>query len=214
MNEAVALAEAPAVLELTEAQAKEYDFALILDASGSMSEPSAKMKGRTRWEEAEEFTENYARFVEKFDDDGLTVIVFSSTFKVEDGVKSDVVKKIFTTRQPSGSTNLAAALQAAVDKKFSSTKPMIVLVVTDGIPDNSDDVVDVIIAAANKIGKDEDLSFQFIQIGDDAKAGKYLQSLDDDLRGKGAKFDIVNTLTREKAEALTIPELLYQAIND
>jgi Mg-chelatase subunit ChlD len=198
--------------ELSIEQAKEYDHIILIDQSGSMGSPSTKFEGKTRWQEAQEFTEGYARFAEQVDEDGITVITFNSTVKTYDNVTSSKVSDLFTSIRPGGSTNLADALKAAFDKKFASSKPAIILVLTDGEPDSQSAVKTEIINAANKIEKDADLAIQFVQIGDDAAAHKFLVDLDDNL--KEAKFDIVNSLTRVEAEALTLEQLLYQTIND
>lgn len=208
----------PAVQSLTEAQvltvdqAKEYDFYILVDKSGSMGSPSTKMEGRSLWEEAQEFTEAFARYAEKVDDDGITVITFSSKPTVYDGVKADKVHEVFTKCQPSGSTNLAAALNAAFDKKFQCGKKALMVVLTDGVPDSETAVKEAITNAANKLERDEEIGIQFVQVGDDAHAAKFLNDLDDNL--KGAKFDIVNSLTREEAEGYSIEQLLYLALND
>lgn len=198
--------------ELSINEAKEYDHIILIDQSGSMGEPSKVLEGRTRWEEAQEFTEGYARFADKVDDDGITVITFNSHAKVYDGVKADKVHEIFTNSRPGGSTNLAEALKAAFDKKFAAGKPAIILVMTDGEPDSESSVQEVIKNAANKIEKDSDIGVQFIQIGDDPKASKFLEELDHNL--KGAKFDIVNAMTCAEAGALTIEQMLWKSIND
>lgn len=200
------------VQAITDTQAKEYDYILVLDKSGSMGNPSTTLEGRSRWDEAQEFTESFARFAEKHDDDGMTVITFSSSCKIYDGIKADKVHEVFSTCQPGGSTNLAAALEEAFKKKFSSSKPAIIVVMTDGVPDSETAVKTSITNAANKLEKDGDIGIQFVQIGDDKGAGKFLADLDDNL--KGAKFDIVNSLTREEAEKLRIEQILYLAIND
>lgn len=198
--------------EITVDQAKEYDHIILIDQSGSMGSPSTKMEGKTRWQEAQEFTEQYARFAESVDDDGLTLITFNSKPTVYDGVKSSKVAEVFSTSQPGGSTNLAAALDVAFKKKFASGKNAVLMVLTDGSPDSQSDVKTVITDAANAIERDEQLAVQFVQIGDDAGAAKFLAELDDNL--KGAKFDIVNSLTREQAEGYTVTQLLWQALND
>lgn len=208
----------PAAQALTEqqsisiSQAKEYDHIILIDQSGSMGEASKAMEGRTRWDEAKEFTESYARFAETVDDDGLTVITFNSHPKVYDGIKADKVHEIFTTSRPGGSTNLAAALEEAFKKKFTAGKKAIIMVLTDGVPDSETAVKTSIINAANKLENDGDIGIQFVQIGDDASAGKFLNDLDDHL--SAAKFDIVNALTREEAEGYSVEQLLWLAIND
>ena len=127
------------------------------------------MEGKSRWEEAQEFTEGFAPYAAQHDDDGITLIKFNSHAKIFDGVTADKVHELFTKNQPSGSTNLAAALAEAVKKKNSSAKKAIVVVITDGTPDSQTAVEKVICDASNALTKDEDedLSFQFIQIGND-----------------------------------------------
>src|SRR4051812_43623997 len=108
--------------ELSDTDAKEYDYILLVDQSGSMGDPSEKMEGKSRWEEAQEFTMGFARFAEQHDDDGITLIKFNSHAKVYDNVKADAVRDLFIKNSPGGSTNLAEALQKAIDKKKASSK--------------------------------------------------------------------------------------------
>lgn len=197
--------------EISANVAGEYDHILLIDQSGSMGEPSTKFAGKNRWQELQETALAYARFIEKVDADGIDIILFNSQVKKFENSNGDQVKSLFENNWPSGTTNLAGALKAAFDKKFSTGKKTIVMAFTDGIPDSEADVKRIIEDAANKIEKDEDLAVQFVQIGDDRAASAYLQSLDDKLN---TKFDIVNTLTREEAEQLSPLQLIYQALND
>lgn len=41
-------------MQLTKETASEFDFIICLDASGSMSSPSTRYAGKSRWEEAQE----------------------------------------------------------------------------------------------------------------------------------------------------------------
>ena len=208
---AAKLAQSPS---LSLAQAKEYDYILMMDQSGSMSEPSTKLEGKTRWDEAAEFTTAFARWADTVDADGITVITYNSGAKMHDNVTADKVKEIFTKQRPAGGTNLAGALELAFSHHFKTSKPTIIVCVTDGAPDSETAVSKAIIAASKKLERDEQLAVQFVQIGDDEKAAKFLEQLDDNLTTQGAKFDIVNALTREEAEQLTPEQLCYQAIND
>lgn len=197
---------------LSDAQASEYDFFILVDKSGSMGEKSLVMPGKTRWEEAQEFTETFARYAEKSDDDGITVITFSGKPTVYDGVMADKVHEVFTTCQPGGSTNLAPALAEVFKKKAASKKKALVMVITDGAANDEDAVKQVITDAANGIATDDEIGIQFVQIGNDPHASKFLNDLDDNL--KGAKFDIVNALTHEEAEGYSMGQLLWLALND
>jgi hypothetical protein len=88
------------------------------------------------------------------------------------------------------------------------------LVVTDGEPDDRKAVMKVIIEASRRIEKDEELAISFIQIGSDPQATKFLKILDDELQGAGAKFDIVDTVTIEDMEDMTLTDVLLNAVID
>ena len=120
--------------------------------------------------------------------------------------------EVFTTCRPGGSTNLAPALEEAFKKKFAANKKALIMVITDGEANDPAQVKDSIIKAANKLTDDSEIGIQFVQIGEDPKAAKFLNDLDDHLTS--AKFDIVNALTREEAEGYTMEQLLWLALND
>ncbi|HEY9702526.1 MAG TPA: hypothetical protein V6C58_08775, partial [Allocoleopsis sp.] len=89
-----------------------------------------------------------------------------------------------------------------------------ILVVTDGEPDDRKAVMRVIIEASRQMERDEELAISFIQVGKDAAATQFLKALDDQLQSAGAQFDIVDTITMEDMEGLTLKEVLLNAIND
>jgi hypothetical protein len=62
--------------------------------------------------------------------------------------------------------------------------------------------------------RDEELAISFIQVGADPDATKFLKVLDDELQSAGAKFDIVDTLTIDDMEDMTLTEVLLNAITD
>jgi hypothetical protein len=51
-------------------------------------------------------------------------------------------------------------------------------------------------------------------VGSDPKVTRFLKSLDDQLQGIGAKFDIVNTVTVDDMEDMTLTDVLLNAIVD
>jgi uncharacterized protein with von Willebrand factor type A (vWA) domain len=196
------------------------DYTLILDKSGSMSTVDIP-GGRTRWVEAQESTLALARKCEQFDPDGITVYTFSSRHKRYENVAASRVETIFLENDPVGSTNLAGVLQAATDdyfqrKRAGQTKPNgeTILVITDGEPDDRKAVIQVIIAASQKMDRDEELAISFIQVGSDPAATQYLKLLDDDLQKVGAKFDIVDTVTIDDMADMSLLEVLLNAIVD
>jgi len=199
---------------------KNRDYTLIIDKSGSMSTPD-QPGGRTRWQTAQESTLAMARKCEQLDPDGITVYLFSGRFKRYDDVTASKVETIFMENDPMGTTNLAGVLQDATENYFKrkaagQTKPEgeIILVITDGEPDDRRAVMEAIVNASRKMDRDEELGISIIQVGSDPGASRFLKALDDDLQGVGAKFDICDTITIQEMEDLSIVEVLMRAIED
>lgn len=195
------------------------DFTIIIDRSGSMA--TADVRGKSRWEAAQESTQAVAAGVEKYDPDGLTLYTFAGNFKKTDNVTASKVKDVFAEVSPMGSTALHTVLKDALDgftsrKKAGNLKANgeLIIVVTDGEPDDRKAVAQEIIRASKQMDKDEELAILFAQIGNDSAATKFLKTLDDDLQGQGAKFDIVDTITFDEMENKTLTEVLLNAISD
>jgi hypothetical protein len=196
------------------------DYTLIIDKSGSMSTKD-KPGGLSRWQIMQESALALAAKCEELDADGITVYLFSGKFKRYDNVTAAKVGTIFQENDPSGRTDLAAVLADAINSYFQRkaqgqipANGEMILVVTDGEPDDRKAVMDVILAATQKLDRDEELAISFIQVGTDETATKFLKILDDDLGRAGAKFDIVDTITMNDMEDLTLKEVLLSAIND
>lgn len=196
------------------------DYTLIIDKSGSMS-TNDQPNGQTRWAAAQDSTLALARKCEQIDPDGITVYLFSGRFRRYDNVTSDKVAKIYEENEPMGRTDLATVLQDALDNYFQrkaigQTKPNgeTILVITDGEPDDRKAVMKLIIEAANKIDRDEELAISLIQVGKDKMATQFLKALDDQLQNAGAKFDIVDTITMDNMENIPLSEVLLNAIID
>jgi hypothetical protein len=196
------------------------DYTLIIDKSGSMATKD-KPGGSSRWQIMQESTLALASKCEEFDPDGMTIYLFSGKFKRYDNVTAAKVATIFQENDPSGRTDLATVLGDAVNNYFQRkaagqvpANGEIILVVTDGEPDDRKAVMQVILDASQKLDRDEELAISFIQVGTDEAATKFLKILDDDLGRAGAKFDIVDTITMNDMEDLTLKEVLLSAISD
>jgi len=195
---------------LTAETASEYDFVVVLDASGSMGYGSTRFAGKSRWQEAQESIFGIASALNQFDSDGIDVIVFGGDVKVFEGVTPDKVEEVFKSRSPRGGTPLAEAL-AALDDLAADGKKTIAIVFTDGVPDDKAAAIAQIERIADKQEADENFTILFVQIGDDQDAAKFLTKLDDDLN---CKFDIVDAITAVEADKLEPLDLINKALND
>lgn len=195
------------------------DYTLIIDKSGSMSAIEPKSQ-KSRWEMVQESTLALARKCDQVDPDGITVYTFSGKFRRYDNVNASKVEQIFQENEPVGGTNLTAVLQDAINNFLQRKKSNqaqageTILVITDGEPNDRRSVFEIIIQASKCLDADEELAISFIQIGNDPGATKFLKTLDDQLMEVGAKFDIVDTVTFDDMEDLTLTEILLNAIQD
>jgi von Willebrand factor type A domain. len=189
------------------------NYTIIIDKSGSMATRD-QAGGKSRWQAVQESTTSLAAKCEELDPDGITVYTFANRFKRYDNVTAAKVSQIFQENEPVGGTNLTAVLQDAINHHFQSGKPETILVITDGDPDDRKSVFQVIIQATQKLKSDDELGISFIQIGDDPQATQFLKALDDQLQGVGAKYDIVDTVTFQDMEDMTLQEVLMSAIFD
>lgn len=196
------------------AKLSEYDFVIVVDASGSMAEPVKAGSSVSRWDAVQESAVALARDISKLDADGIDVVLFSGAgVQSFQGVTADKVKEVFASRSPRSSTPLAEALTEALKLAGKSDKKDFILVFTDGVPDDQAAAARVIVEASNRQETDDALTILFVQVGDDASATAYLRQLDDGLTG--AKFDIVDAKTVAEADQFaTTAELILAAIND
>jgi Mg-chelatase subunit ChlD len=200
-----------------------YDFVVAIDRSGSMGDAVGGTRNMSRWKAAQEFTHGIARDASKYDDDGITVILFNDSLKefknITDGVGK--VDEVFDKNHPGGSTDTAGMLlyvfQDYLKRKKADqigTKPMLLFVVTDGVPDDEQAVVTNIVSFTKKLDQEDEFGIQFLQIGDNEHARAFLKRLDDHLKKEGAKFDIVDTENESEASGKTIEDLCVATIND
>lgn len=194
------------------------DYTIIVDRSGSMA--TRDINGKSRWEAAREATQAIAEKCATVDPDGITLYTFAGNFKRHDNVQPGAVARAFAEHEPFGSTDLAGVLKDALGnwrtrKGDGSLKNGdTILVITDGEPDDRAAVAKVIVETSKVMDKDEELAIAFFQIGNDSGAKRFLDSLDNDLQGQGAKFDIVDAKTFEEVEKIGISAALLAAIED
>ncbi len=177
--------------------------------------------GKSRWQAAQEATLALARKCVEFDSNGITVIPFAGKFKKYENVDGGEAKvqQIFDENEPNGSTDTAAVVKDVLDEYLASKgtancKPIIVLCITDGVPDNEAALASVIVDATKKIDSDDEIGISFIQVGKDQHAHDFLKRLDDNLVNEGAKFDIVDTITMADMENMSLTDVLINSLVD
>ncbi|MBT9313583.1 vWA domain-containing protein [Leptothoe kymatousa] len=90
----------------------------------------------------------------------------------------------------------------------------IVLVLLDSEPTDRLAIAKQIVAASQKLDHNDELGIGWVQVGDDFITKGFLVTLDDNLREKGAKFDIVDHKTIDQIIATDLVSFLTGVLND
>ena len=197
---------------VTEDVLKTLDFAIGVDTSGSTSKPSHRLPGKTRLEEMQEEAGRIVRAAGKYDDDGLTLVVFSTRARTIDGVTPDRIDSTFAELESVGNTNLGDCIRAFTTKAVASTKPFVGFIFTDGEASNPPDVLAAIREAARSTKGRPKFGFVIVQTGNDPEATEYLRSLDSDLQNYNIP-DMIAVVTEDESEGLAFPNLVWLAQN-
>eukprot|EP00756_Hemistasia_phaeocysticola_P026310 Hpha_TRINITY_DN16054_c0_g1::TRINITY_DN16054_c0_g1_i10::g.122293::m.122293 len=180
---------------------KRYDIVFLADDSGSMNtvETTAGVT-QTRWKELQGTLSALIDFASYFDSDGTDIYFLNrpGLEGVMDG-KDDRIAKAFQDR-PRGTTPLAARLRWVVDSRTDPLKPLLVIVATDGEPDEG---VRAFVSTARHCltlaGRDVRLGV--MACTQDDRAVAWLNELDDD-PVVGGKVDVCDDFESERREVL------------
>ncbi|KAI4273170.1 MAG: hypothetical protein L6R38_006406 [Xanthoria sp. 2 TBL-2021] len=167
---------------------RKYDTVFLIDDSGSMY-------GR-RWYTASKALADTAAIAVRYDRDGIDVKFFNEPLEDNEGkniTSSERVMELFSKVQPEGPTLTADLLEAELNEymyqydRNRSKRGLNLIILTDGEPEEGQDVERVIIKYANQLRDARaplfHVGIQFVQIGADSTATEFLRRLDSKLKG-------------------------------
>ena len=167
-----------------------YDIVIFADDSGSMSTRESKEDNMTRFDIMKNVIETIGFWSTLMDSDGIVVRFFNSNVEGNGVTNSADVSKLFNSVRPSGSTPMGSNLKLKIFDKIihpliqsnELLRPVLIITVTDGIPDSQTDVTNNIINIKKYFEKTKygsnGVAFSFAQIGSDSGATDYLNTLD------------------------------------
>ena len=171
-----------------------HDLVILIDKSGSMREDATP--GVSKWEWCKNNTLNLLETSGKHFDNKITIIPFDTRFQVFDNADLSKVGAVYQEFSPMGGTRPDGALAFELDEYFARrqknriTKPLIVAVLTDGLPNDPDALRDVIFDATMRMQKPDEVCITFLQIGESFSGSRILTALDDYLVDAGARYDM------------------------
>jgi uncharacterized protein with von Willebrand factor type A (vWA) domain len=177
-----------------------------------------------RWRDVQEAVPPIIRRITAVDKDGITLGFFNNDIRAfAENADEAKALEMFQQVEPGGGTSLVRVVSKSLDlynQRFqSSDKKELIVIITDGEDGEGNEgvkkIAKLIINQTKKMETDSDLTFLFIQIGDDENATQWLKVLDDSLKGAGAKYDIVDVKTFEDLSAFdSFADALRSAIED
>ncbi|MEG4088494.1 hypothetical protein [Microcoleus sp. Pol12B4] len=203
---------------------EDRDYTIIIARSDASRDPQHSWY--EEWVEAQASLIDLAKKCQEFDTDGITLYEASTPmwkYKNSNVARlAEILQRQNTEPDSANPTaiNLEEALKASFSDYFANKtdgkgkKGAIIVAVLDQKPENTAAVAEIIVSAANKIDKDEEIGVSFIQIGDDVTTRKFLTDLDTNLQGRGARFDIVDTKFWHEIKRSSVVQFLIGAIND
>lgn len=196
-----------------------HDVVIIVDRSGSMMTRDCP-HGLSRWQWCGEQTLQMMHQTNGYIKD-VTIVLFSTGFMVYHNCDLKKLPLVFMLNRPMGSTETAEALQSQIGEYFfrrqathGQCKPVVIAIITDGVPDNSDWLRMSIIDATKFMRDPAEISISFLQVGKDPFGTNLLQELDSKLTREGARFDIVDTKTFRELKEEGLTKALVDAINE
>jgi len=186
-------------------------------ASKSTRGTSSDLTSSTRYEKAVIALDTVVNTVVKVDPDGVDIVCFGG----DEGEGADWYRNIKNTKglqqivndkQPAGACNLGASMEEAIqdvfDNKDLTKRPVSILVLTAGRPDDAAELDELLIKTVSRLADTCEtcpLSVTFVQIGNDGKAEEYLHHLDGHMQSPclatGETFDLVDTIKDDEIQA-------------
>ena len=164
-----------------------FDIILLLDDSGSMHTIE---DGSSRFVVLTEVIKMISFLTTLMDEDGIS-LRFLHDKNGGDNIKTiEAIQNLMSGVDPSRSTPTGKKIKTRIFERMILNKliegrlkrPVLLIIITDGIPDSENDVINTIKECrekciSSKYGENA-MSFSFVQIGTDKSATKYLDKLD------------------------------------
>ncbi|KAK5653066.1 hypothetical protein OQA88_9352 [Cercophora sp. LCS_1] len=194
-----------------------FDTVFLLDDTASMGETDGE-DGPSRWDQLVESLRYTVDIVCRYDKDGVDVHFLCNDSKDETNITEgqrilDLLTREVGPDEEGGGTYLSTQLHTILAiymgrytawhkgrnqvPRPEKPKMLNLIIITDGEADDKDSVEDLIVASAKELDElkahPTQVGIQFLQIGTDEGAAKWLRELDDSLKKRHGVRDMVDT---------------------
>jgi hypothetical protein len=199
----------------------DFDIELIVDESMSMRRRDCPGQA-SRWEWCGMQLQNLSNQLEQYTPNGFTLTTFGGAFETYPRARSTELRQLFAFPQFTLGTRLAAPLSARLANYFRwrkpNSKPLLIVVITDGVPAPREEpvrVADTLIDATHKMSSPNEVTIVFFQIGSANRYGRFfLDQMDNALTSNGARYDIVRTVSFEQLQQQGLTQSLISTVRN
>jgi hypothetical protein len=196
-----------------------YQLELIVDQSLSMGKRDCP-GGLSRWDWCGVQAADLSRAISSFVPEGLTITPFNEGFRVYKNSNPQDIVTLFQRGKRHWGTELAEPLADRLNSFFKNRnrnpKPLLIAVITDGIPVPQPEpqmVIQELVKATRRMSNPTEVTVVFFQIGGNDRFGhNYLQYLDQNLFKDGARFHLVHTFPFEQLQQIGLANALVQTV--
>ena len=176
-----------------------YQVVLLIDHSGSMNGGlGIGPYDQSRWAWCRNQITDFSRYCGDKLRGGITLIPFNDSFEVHEHASEKDLEEVFSTIVPSGETDICTPLASAIDSHLSDpdheNKPVLIVVLTDGLPNQGGSLVKLISQATNALRNHHEMTITFLTVGQAPEGDELIEHLDNDLTNRGASDDIVSSM--------------------
>lgn len=196
-----------------------YKLVVLVDRSDSMKAGLGIGPGDiSRWTWCEQQVKDLTKFCQGKLAGGITIIPFNDVYQVLPNCSSKDLEYMYDNVIPEGSTNIYNPLQAVISEQLRTPAadrvPMLIIILTDGLPNQGDPLDSLIMDATKKIDSPTDLIITFFQIGKTLESDELLERLDKELVSSGASMDIVKCRYFEELLSIGLKQAMLDSVED
>ncbi len=176
-----------------------YKVVLLIDHSGSMNGGlGIGPYDISRWGWCRNQISDFSEFCQGKLKGGITIIPFNDIYTVKENATHAQVEDVFNSIAPGGETNIYAPLSYAISSHLSrpdhSSHPVLIVVLTDGVPNRGGSLDRLISEASQVLHKNEEMIITFLTIGQAPDGDELIERLDRHLEKGSASHDIVSSM--------------------
>jgi hypothetical protein len=170
-----------------------HDLAIIVDRSGSMATNDCP-GDLSRWQWCSKQASELAQAAAQASNT-ITLMFFNNELQIFDQVNPKNIPTLFTTYNPAGGTSLSRPIIAQLDRYFSKRlKPLIIVVISDGIPQDRAVLAPMISDASNSLHYSGEVTISFLLIGNQVDSEEFkrlIGELDGGSIKNGGMVDVI-----------------------